>query len=953
MSDMGTTVGSLFERLGGEPAVDAAVDLFYRKVLADPSISRYFESSDMDAQRSKQKAFLTMAFGGPNSYTGQDLRVAHAHLVDDGLNDFHFDAVAGHLSSTLKELGLPDSLIGEVMTIAAGTRDDVLGRSAGFRTDAVVTNDFDEETSESIIPEPTSAPAVIPTPEVISAPEMKSAPEPTPAPAVIPDVVSAEPEAVVDNTTSNAEVVRLRNMLDNMPINVLMCDPQTLEVNYINKTSVETLKTMEHLIPVKADEVFGQCIDIFHPNPRYQRGIIGNSDNLPHNAHIRLGEETLDLLVSPVFDANGDYTAAMLTWSIITEKVKVDAESARLQQMVENMPINVMMADPETLTLNYLNKSSRDTLKAIEHVLPIRADDVLGACIDIFHADPSHQRKVLSDASNLPMASHIKLSDETLDLLISPVNDRDGNYIAAMATWSVITEKVKADAESDRLQQMVENMPINVMMADPETLTLNYLNKASRDTLKAIEHVLPIRAEDVLGACIDVFHKNPSHQRRVLSDPYNLPMSSHIQLGDETLDLLISPVNDKDGNYIAAMATWSVITAKVKADAETSQLRQMIEEMPINVMMAEPGNLELTYMNKQARATLRTLEHLLPARVDDLLGQSIDIFHKDPSHQRRLLSDPNNLPHGAKIQLGDQTLRLDVSAVYDVDRNYIGPMVAWSIITNQISLADNVSEVVDIVAAASNQLKSSAENMVTSAEETANQSTAVAAASEQVTSNVQTVAAAAEELASSVNEISRQVAESSRISAEAVHETERTNDVVLGLAEAAQKIGDVVKLISDIAGQTNLLALNATIEAARAGEAGKGFAVVASEVKSLANQTAKATGDIAAQVGNIQSATNDAVGAIKGVGGTIKKLSEIATSISSAVEEQGAATDEISRNVQEAANGTQEVTGNITKVSTNASDSGKSASEVLSAADGLSGEAEKMRTQISEFIASL
>ena len=628
-------------------------------------------------------------------------------------------------------------------------------------------------------------------------------------------------------------------------------------------------------------------------------------------------------------------------------------EVLRLRTMLDNMPINVLMCDPQTLEVTYINKTSVDTLKTVEHLIPIKAEEVLGQCIDIFHKDPAHQRKILADGSNLPMASHIKLGEETLDLLVSPVNDADGNYIAAMATWSVITAKVKADAESDRLQQMVENMPINVMMADPETLTLNYLNKASRDTLKAIEHLLPIKADDVLGCCIDVFHKDPSHQRKILADGSNLPIASHIKLGEETLDLLVSPVNDKQGNYIAAMATWSVITAKVKADAETNQLRQMIEEMPINVMMAEPGNLDLTYMNAQSRKTLKTLEHLLPVKVDDMVGQSIDVFHKDPSHQRKLLGDPGNMPYSAKIKLGEETLRLDVSAVFDMDKNYIGPMVAWSVITSQIKIANNVSEVVDIVASASTELKASAQAMVGSAEETANQSTAVAAASEEVTANVQTVAAAAEELSSSVNEISRQVAESTRISEEAVHETERTNEVAQGLAEAAQKIGDVVKLISDIAGQTNLLALNATIEAARAGEAGKGFAVVASEVKSLANQTAKATEDIAAQVGNIQSATNDAVGAIKGVGGTINKLSEIATSISSAVEEQGAATGEISRNVQEAANGTQEVTGNITKVSTNASESGSSATQVLEAADGLSEEAEKMRTQIGDFIDSL
>lgn len=119
---------SLYDRIGGEPAVDAAVDVFYRRVLADASIGHFFEDTDMDGQRAKQKAFLTMAFGGPNEYTGKDLTEAHAPLVENGLNDSHFDAVAGHLQATLGELGVPEAETGEVMAIAGSTRDAVLGR---------------------------------------------------------------------------------------------------------------------------------------------------------------------------------------------------------------------------------------------------------------------------------------------------------------------------------------------------------------------------------------------------------------------------------------------------------------------------------------------------------------------------------------------------------------------------------------------------------------------------------------------------------------------------------------------------------------------------------------------------------------------------------------------------------------------------------------------------------
>ncbi len=119
---------SLYEKLGGEAAVDAAVDIFYRKVLADDRINHWFEGTDMDKQSAKQKAFLTYAFGGPNKYTGLDMRKGHAHLVEKGLGDSDFDAVVELLGETLKDLGISDDLIAEVAAVAETTRNDVLGR---------------------------------------------------------------------------------------------------------------------------------------------------------------------------------------------------------------------------------------------------------------------------------------------------------------------------------------------------------------------------------------------------------------------------------------------------------------------------------------------------------------------------------------------------------------------------------------------------------------------------------------------------------------------------------------------------------------------------------------------------------------------------------------------------------------------------------------------------------
>jgi methyl-accepting chemotaxis protein len=502
--------------------------------------------------------------------------------------------------------------------------------------------------------------------------------------------------------------------------------------------------------------------------------------------------------------------------------------------------------------------------------------------------------------------------------------------------------------ELERLRRMLDEAPFNVMTCELDGFTINYANQATLRTLRSLEHVLPIRADQLVGSSIDIFHKNPSHQRRMLSDPRNLPHQSIIELGGEYLDLLVTPMRDGAGGYVGAMATWSICTDKVKAERDNQRLLQMLDDMPLNVMLCNPEDFKITYVNKRSVDTLRPLQHLLPVSVDKLVGETVDVFHKNPAHQRRVLGDPNNLPHRAMIKLGDHSLDLNVAALRDSRGLYIGAMLTWSVQTEQVRFIERVNEFSKDVGDAAGHMRGMAQAMAASAEETSNQASAVAAAAEEASSNVQTVASAAEELASSIQEITRQVEQSSRVSRQAVEEAMATDETMRGLAESADRVGEVVGLIQEIASQTKLLALNATIESARAGEAGKGFAVVASEVKNLADQTAKATKQIAEQINSIQKASQAAVGAIESIRKTIEQANEASAAIASAVEEQGAATQEITRNVQEAAAGTREVSSNITGVTDAAGQNAQTASDMLTATNALSDKAMELDTLRSE-----
>jgi methyl-accepting chemotaxis protein len=478
---------------------------------------------------------------------------------------------------------------------------------------------------------------------------------------------------------------------------------------------------------------------------------------------------------------------------------------------------------------------------------------------------------------------------------VDKIMDHTNEARSSVTRESVRPRLVRDDGQDEvrKLRQMLDAAPISIMLCDQD-LTITYMNKVATETMTRLEQHLPVRASQIVGSSIDIFHKDPSHQRRMLADDRQLPHKTTFKLGPETLSTLLTAIYDASGKYTGPMFTFEVITERVELERRAKELSDR-EHAEQEVMRAKVETI-LTVVNAAAR--------------------------------------------------GDLTRQVQVSGADDLGK--LGSSLGQLLSTMRTSIG-GIAGNATALGAASEELSAVSKQMSGGANETANQANVVSAAVEQVNKNIQTVATGTEEMSASIREIAKNAADAARVATSAVKVAETTNTIVGKLGESSADIGKVIKVITSIAQQTNLLALNATIEAARAGEAGKGFAVVANEVKELAKETAKATEDISQKIETIQVDTRSAVAAIGQIGTIINQINDIQNTIASAVEEQTATTNEISRNVADAARGSGEIARNISGVATAAQGTSAGASDTERASSELARMAAELQKLVSQF----
>jgi methyl-accepting chemotaxis protein len=491
---------------------------------------------------------------------------------------------------------------------------------------------------------------------------------------------------------------------------------------------------------------------------------------------------------------------------------------------------------------------------------------------------------------------------------------------------------------------MVDQSPHPTMWCDT-SLTIRYMNRAGEALMNRLQAHLPVRANQIVGSSIDIFHKEPEHQRALLSSPEKLPSRARITLGSEVFDLLAYPIVASSGEYLGPALSWDIATDRSAAEEReretlrrAGQMRSIVEvsRMPT---MTIGLDFVINYVNPRSVELMRGLEKYIPVRADELVGKSIDIFHRQPQRQRKILSDPSRLPFETRINLGPEFLDLRIDALYDSERHHVGAVLTWQLVTDRVNLekqqkdlATHIASTAGLLLESSATLTEASSQVAAGSTQTAAQASRVSGAADQMKANVSSVASATEEMSATIREIAGNASESAKVARNAQELARAAREAVDALAESSVAIGQVTKVIGTVAQQTNLLALNATIEAARAGEAGKGFAVVANEVKALARETGQSADSIAQKIEGMAKSTERTVQAIAQITTVVSQIEAFTTSIAASVEEQAAAVRDIAKNSTEASASVGDVVSSISGVAEAASDGARNAELSQSAA---------------------
>lgn len=440
---------------------------------------------------------------------------------------------------------------------------------------------------------------------------------------------------------------------------------------------------------------------------------------------------------------------------------------------------------------------------------------------------------------------------------------------------------------------MIADKDLNIIHMNPATIGM--MREAEADLKRELSR---FSVDTLIGSNIDVFHKNPTHQRQMLA-ALKTRHSATIRVGKWAFDLTVTPLT-KAGETTGFVVEWENAEHRLLNLDYAAQLAAISRSQAI---------ISFTVDGKILSANERFLK-LMGYREEEIVGRHHSIFVEPGFEKTAEYADFwKTLRSGTflaslykRFGKGGAQVWIDGSYNPILDHNgKVTKIVKFAQdSTAKMTLLSDLNQLIADVDSTLARSNAEADSAVRSAGHTSQMMTDVAVSSEQ--------------LVASISEIAESMARSRSVTDSMFEQSEAVNRSTEALANAAQAMTGIVGLIRNVASQINLLALNATIEAARAGDAGKGFAVVASEVKNLAVQAAKATDQIAHEIAGIQTTSSEVAALSTAMRGSITTVREQVTRTAASVEEQTAVTNGMSANLRQATDAVSTISAGITQV---------------------------------------
>lgn len=392
-------------------------------------------------------------------------------------------------------------------------------------------------------------------------------------------------------------------------------------------------------------------------------------------------------------------------------------DEVRLKKSLEVCQANVMVADTD-FNICYMNDSvtkmmqNNDT-RLREAIPGFDSNDLIGRNVDSFHKNPSHQRSLVNGL-RAPYTTDLNLNGMTFGLVATPLFSDVGERLGTVVEWYDKTEELAKQKEEKRIAnenariaQALKICDTNIMMAD-EQLNIIYMNDSVTGMLQEAESELRkelpnFDSRSLIGSNVDVFHKNPAHQRKLLNE-LSSAYRTDIKVGSLTFGLIATPVMDKDNHRLGTVVEWKNKTEELKREQEQSRIaeenlrvRQALDNVTTNAMIADAdGNI--VYMNNSVSEMLQTAEkdirkELTHFEARKIVGSNFDSFHKNPAHQRNLLSKLTST-YRAQIEIGGRTFALVANPVVNETGDRIGSVVEWADRTDEVRTEREIDNLV-------------------------------------------------------------------------------------------------------------------------------------------------------------------------------------------------------------------------------------------------------------------